>query len=292
MGGGSIYKVINGLYFSPTNNTKDAVHRILKDISTKLKIETMNFYDFTLVSSRKVKLEFDQNDVVVIGVPVYAGRVPNLLLNYLKSIVTSGALCIPVVTFGNRDFDDALIELATIMEKSGFRVISAGAFVYPHSFSNRLASDRPDERDLMTISNFSEQSAINIRGIIQNKLDKPDMKYESSVKTFSISAIKGEVPYRDYFKPVDKNGYVFEFRKIKPNTSNKCMKCNICVDLCPMGSIEKSNPQVINGKCIKCCACIKSCPINAKEFTDENYIKHKIELEELKDIRQEAYICY
>jgi len=287
-----MYNVISAVYFSATNNTKDVVHRITKNISTKLKIETVNFYDFTLPSDRKRTLEFDKNDVVVIGVPVYAGRVPNLLLNYLKSIRALGALCIPVVTFGNRDFDDALIELATIMENDGFRVISAGAFVYPHSFSNILASDRPDERDMMTISDFSDQSSVNITKISQAKLYNPDMKYESSGKTFSISSIKGEVPYRDYFKPVDKIGDMFEFRKIKPYTSNECTKCDICVDLCPMGTIEKSNPRVVNGKCIKCCACIKSCPIKVKSFTDENYIKHKIELEELKDIRQEVYICY
>lgn len=285
-------KSINGVFFSATDNTKDAVSRISNDIADIMQISEVKYYDFTLTSSRKNILKFDSNDIVVLGVPVYAGRVPNLLVKFLESIIAYDALCIPIVTFGNRDFDDALIELATIMESVGFNIMSAGAFVYPHSFSNILASKRPDEKDMISLKNLSYHAVLNINQFYENKLKNIDLEGKRYNEIFDIDSIKGQKPYRQYFKPVDKNGDEFEFRKIKPHTFNNCIKCNICVELCPMDSIDKNNPKVVSGKCIKCCACIKCCPLKAKEFIDENYVKHKEELEELVDYRQEAYICY
>ena len=48
--------------------------------------------------------------------PVYAGRIPNLLLlKYLTSVKGNDALAVPIVLFGNRNYDDALIELRDIL---------------------------------------------------------------------------------------------------------------------------------------------------------------------------------
>lgn len=274
-------KNLKSVFFSATNNTKDLVCRITENLARSLEISNVSVYDFTPAGERNKRLEFTQEDIVVIGVPVYAGRVPNLLLNYIKSMQGNGAICVALVTFGNRNFDDALIELSNIMTNCDFNLISAGAFVYPHSFSNILAGDRPDKDDIELMQKLIDSTALKIRASKQ-----------SSGSLLDLMSIRGNIEYRNYFKPVDKNGHVFEFRKIKPHTFNECLKCNICVDLCPMASIEELNPKIVSGKCIKCCACIKSCPVKAKEFIDENYIKHKLELEELANFRVESYVCY
>ena len=100
----------------------------------------------------------------MLGTPVYAGRVPNVLLPYLNSIEGNEALAIPIVLFGNRNYDDALIELRDILEKDGFHTLAAGAFVGEHSFSRILAKNRPDAQDMDIVSEFVQQIVAKLHG--------------------------------------------------------------------------------------------------------------------------------
>lgn len=47
-------------------------------------------------------------------------------------------LAVPVVLFGNRNYDDALIELRNILAADGMHPIAAGALLGEHSFSRVL----------------------------------------------------------------------------------------------------------------------------------------------------------
>ncbi|MEL7597167.1 MAG: flavodoxin domain-containing protein, partial [Clostridiaceae bacterium] len=86
-------KRINAMYFSATDTTKKVVSQIAKKISENIDRKiTISTIDFTLPAVRKKPVSFTEEDVVIIGVPVYAGRVPNILLEYLNSIEGNGAL--------------------------------------------------------------------------------------------------------------------------------------------------------------------------------------------------------
>lgn len=133
---------INSMYFSATDTTKKVVTGIAQKISEKIDWgKSINNIDFTLPGVREKSVSFSEKDLVIFGVPVYAGRVPNVLIKYLNTISGNGALAIPVVVYGNRNYDDALIELKDILESNGFIVIAAGAFIGEHSFSYTLAGD-------------------------------------------------------------------------------------------------------------------------------------------------------
>jgi len=71
-------KKINTMYFSSTDTTKKVVcgigNKILENINRKT---TINNIDFTLPGVREKIVSFTEEDVVIIGVPVYAGRVCN-----------------------------------------------------------------------------------------------------------------------------------------------------------------------------------------------------------------------
>ncbi|UAL59811.1 flavodoxin domain-containing protein, partial [Clostridium sporogenes] len=141
-------KRINIMYFSATDTTKKVVYGIAEKLSEDFKVkEKINSIDFTLPKVREKVMDFSKEDIVVVGVPVYAGRVPNVLLKYLKTIISNDALAIAVVVYGNRNYDDALIELKDILELDGFKVVAGTAFIGEHSFSNTLAKNRPDEKD-------------------------------------------------------------------------------------------------------------------------------------------------
>ena len=149
-------KKIKLLYFSPTGTTKKIVKTIGSVLERNISVrESLQEIDFTLAESRKNIPEFVDRDIVIVGVPVYAGRVPNILLDYLESIRGDGAIAIPLVLYGNRNYDNALIELRDILQKKGFRIIAAAAFIGEHSFSRTLAKDRPDSQDLKKAREFA-----------------------------------------------------------------------------------------------------------------------------------------
>jgi len=255
---------INMMYFSATDTTKKIVSGIVNKISENIGKEiTVNIIDFTLPGVRKEPVSFLTEDVVIIGVPVYAGRVPNILLKYLNSITGNGALAIPVVVYGNRNFDDALIELKDILELNGFKVIAGGAFIGEHSFSKVLAKDRPDAKDMAIVNDFANQ--------IYRKITTQDI-----IKGITV---KGNTPYRKYYMPKNRDGIPVDIRKVTPKTNSNCTDCKICVDLCPMGSIDYEDVSKFNGICIKCGACTKKCPTQARYYDDDDYLRHKQELE-------------
>jgi len=255
---------INAMHFSPTGTTKKVISGIAEKISAKMiEKSTVNYIDFTLPKAREDSMSFDTRDILVIGVPVYAGRVPNVLLKYLNSISSNGALAIPVVVYGNRNYDDALIELKDILESKGFYIIAAAAFIGEHAFSYTLAKGRPNEKDMDIINEFADVIVLKLaNGLSGDKIVVP-----------------GRRPYRTYYMPKDKSGNPVDIRRVTPKTSDACNNCKLCADVCPMGSIDQNDVSKLKGICIKCGACIKKCPVQAKYFDDLEYLQHKKELE-------------
>ena len=260
-------KTLNMMYFSPTGTTEKVIKEIGESLLDNVDISKAEIIHFTYPSVREEDISFSKNDILLIGVPVYAGRVPNVLLKYLNSIKGQGTMAIPIALYGNRDYDDALIELNDILVSNGFNVIAAGAFIGEHSFSYTLAKDRPDMEDLSLARGFANDIYNNIKNNIDVELE-----------------IKGNRPYRKYYIPKDEEDNPVDIRKVTPKTDENCIDCKICAKVCPMGSIDYENVKHLNGICIKCGACIKRCPTNSKYFDDFDYLRHKKELEdELKE---------
>ncbi len=259
-------KHIIAMYFSATDTTKKIVAEISRKISEQLGVDTaIKTIDFTLPEARLQTVSFSDQDLVIFGTPVYAGRVPNVLVKYIAAIQGCGALAVPVVVYGNRNYDDALIELKDILEGNGFKTIAAGAFVGEHAFSDTLAKGRPDEKDLDAAREFAARICEKIR--TNGKMPIPGV------------TVKGNQPYRKHYMPKNKEGVPVDIRKVTPKTSDQCTDCKLCAQLCPMGSIDWDDVSRLNGICIKCGACIKKCPSRAKYFDDSDFLRHKEELE-------------
>ena len=112
------------VWFSATGTTEKVVNAVAKDIAEKLNVP-FESRSFNTPAARKEEMNFSADELVVLGVPVYAGRVPNLILPYVQgSIKAEGALAVPVVLYGNRNFDDGLMELRNVMRDNGFKPIA------------------------------------------------------------------------------------------------------------------------------------------------------------------------
>ena len=254
------------VYFSGTGTTRRTVERIAGGIASRLNLPAESV-DFSRPAVRQETLCFGEKDLVVFGTPVYAGRVPNVLLPFLRErIMGGGALAVPVVLFGNRNYDDALIELRNILAADGMHPIAAGAFVGEHSFSRVLGADRPNAEDEVLMDEFAARVAALAAG-----LDAAPVK--------SV-AVRGQEPLRPYYTPRDRAGNPINILKVKPKTDmSRCGGCGLCADLCPIGSIDPADVSAVRGICIKCCACVKGCPTGAKFFDDAGYLYHQHELE-------------
>ena len=254
------------VYFSGTGTTRRTVERIAGGIASRLNLPAESV-DFSRPAVRQETLRFGEKDLVVFGTPVYAGRVPNVLLPFLRErVVGGGALAVPVVLFGNRNYDDALIELRNILAADGMHPIAAGAFVGEHSFSRVLGADRPNAEDEALMDEFAARVAELAAG-----LDAAPVK---------SAAVRGQEPLRPYYTPRDRAGNPINIFKVKPKTDlSRCGGCGLCADLCPMGSIDPTDVSAVRGICIKCCACVKGCPTGAKFFDDAGYLYHQHELE-------------
>lgn len=267
-------KRVCAVYFSATGTTERIVTTIAASAARELhaNCETL---DFTLPAARAKHYVFDASDLVVFGTPVIAGRVPNVLLPFLTShFQATQTLAVPVVLYGNRNYDDALIELRELLEGNGFRTVAGGAFIGEHSFSKTLAAGRPDAADLTIATTFATRIAEKVTGL-------------TTCPTQPVF-VNGSLPLRPYYTPRDRNGVHINILKVTPKTDlNLCTHCGLCAEVCPMGSISKDDVTQCSGICIKCCACVKKCPTSAKYYDHQGYLYHQHELEELYQRRAE-----
>ena len=116
-------------YFSPTGNTETIAKAMAKAASkeTNLPVE---YIDFTPPQAREKTYEFEKDDLLIIGLPVYAGRLPNKILPFVQENLRGhDTVSVAFVCYGNRSFDDGLSELIYEQERTGFRPAGAAAFV-------------------------------------------------------------------------------------------------------------------------------------------------------------------
>jgi len=240
------------LYFSPTSTTKT----ILKQIAKGIGKDVSSIIDITKPDIRKLPAPEFKNDLVLIGAPVYGGRLPKEAADYIKTIQASECLAITVVLYGNREFEDALLELKNIAVDCGFVPLAAAAFIGEHSFSNNefsIALNRPDKDDLEKAFSFGRQ----IAGLLDQV---------SNLSDIVPIDVPGNFPYK-------KGMALGSFSFI--DVMDDCDDCGICITACPKNAIDPDDHwATLDEHCIYCCACIKACPVHARVMRN-NPIKEK-----------------
>lgn len=230
------------VYFSPTSTTR----LVLEAVSEGVGAAVSGTVDITLPAVRKEAPPAFRDELLLLGAPVYAGRLPVDAAGYFKRIRADNCLAVPIVLYGNRAYDDALLELTDIAEAAGCLPVAAGAFIGEHSFSGgefRIAENRPDKADLEEARGFGEAVSS-----LLNRLE--NISEVSSVK------VPGNRPYRELMPHRS-----FPFIEV----TEDCDDCGICVAVCPNNAIDESaGYATVDDLCIHCCACIKACPPQAR----------------------------
>ena len=245
-------KKIIAVYFSPTGTTKQAVLAFATGMG--LPVETI---DLTLPEKRKgFSRSFGKDELLVAALPVYGGKLPMYLNDFFDGLKGDGTPAVATVTYGNREYDDAIIELKMRLEKCGFTIKAAAAFIGQHNFNPKIATGRPDAGDIATIVDFGKQT---INSIVSGASGTLNFK---GTFPFTAGGYDPAIP-----GPYANRPLVF--------TGKECDGCGLCADTCPWGSIDKSNFKTINNaKCFRCFHCVKICPVHAKKVTDEKWLAY------------------
>lgn len=251
-------------YFSPTGGTLQVAKVVAELIGNSLQVP-VKYHSYTLPSERQQFPAFAEDELLIWATPTYAGRIPNKTLDFVRSSMEIRDLpCIAIVTFGNRNFDNALAELAALMRNGGGKLLGAAAVVTRHVFSETLAAHRPDAQDRQQIEAFALQILEKLKRGIGDAFTVP-----------------GEATPSQYYTPLREDGTPANFLKAKPQCDlSRCNACGNCLSVCPMGTIQSEmGKPTFNGICIKCQACRRTCPEHAISFTDSDLLSHIAMLE-------------
>lgn len=220
------------LVFSPTGGTRRVAETITGAWETD--VETIDLTDPGLTSRA-----FQAEDLVLIAVPSYGGRVPQLAAQRLAGIQGNGARCVLCCVYGNRAYEDTLVQLQDVAEKQGFRIFAAVAAIAEHSIMHQYATGRPDAQDVEALQRFSHTIWEKFQG---GQGGEPP-------------AIPGNRPYKE----AGGGGLV-------PKAGRKCVQCGSCAAQCPAQAISREDPRKTDSKkCISCMRCVTQCPHGARK---------------------------
>ncbi|MBQ2327127.1 MAG: hypothetical protein II376_06240 [Clostridia bacterium] len=129
-----------------------------------------------LLREQAAGIKVDEETVVVIGMPVYVGKIPLPAAEALRKISGNGAMTIASVSYGGRSYGNALFELKSLAEDCGFRPIGAGAFLIScmarrggsHGFATALDGEAMTE--------FSKAAAAKIRRLAGCEIEELKIK--------------------------------------------------------------------------------------------------------------------
>lgn len=218
------------IVFSPTGGTRQVADIVATNLS-----ETYRTIDLTAATDTSLTLSED--DLAIIAFPSYGGRIPTPARRRLMQITAEGAMAVIVAVYGNREYEDTLIEMYDLCIQQGFRVVAAISAIAEHSVVREFAAGRPDATDRERLTLFAQE--------IKSKISAGDAMLHTD--------IPGNRPYK-------------EFKSVSPTplTDERCTKCGICVERCPVQAISDDCMTINAELCIRCGRCISICPQQSK----------------------------
>ena len=245
---------ITNIFFSPSGTTKKVLEQIASNFNQDNEICDLLYFDG--------EKEFASDDIVIVGMPVFAGRIPKRAAMRLSNIKGNNTKAIAVVNYGNAHVNDALLELVDILKENNFDVIAAASTISHHSIFDGVAIGRPDDEDIERINDFAQKAIEKIEtgGSLE-------------------SDIPGNRPYVDY--------KTLPF--IVSCDESKCVFCLECVAVCPEKAIPDDDPADVDiDLCSRCTSCINICQEDARGFFGDAFEATKPKFESANAERKES----
>ena len=243
--------------FSPTGGTRRAAEIITSEWSSS--VETVDLSDPACDFS---KCSFKPEDVVLIALPSFGGRVPAAAAERLSQIKGNSAKCVLLCVYGNRAYEDTMAEMEDLAKNCGFITAAAIAAVAEHSIMHQYAAGRPDEKDMQELRAYAKRILEKIKtGISEDALQIP-----------------GNRPY----KKAGGGGLV-------PKATKDCTNCGLCAQQCPVQAIDRKDiKKADSGKCISCMRCVVKCPNSARKVNGGMVAAASLAMKKVCSVRKEC----
>lgn len=225
---------VTAAYFSPTGGTRRLALALAQGLAAPAQPAQLDLSQ----PGGPAPAAFAPGDLVVFAGPVFGGRLPAAMVAALRACQGNGALAVTAAVYGNRAYEDALLELNDCLAAQGFAIAASAAMVAQHSLVPAVAAGRPDGADLAQCSQYARA--------ILNKLQAGG--------TPAAPLVPGARPYKEW-QPSGQT----------PLVSAACNNCGLCAQQCPVGAIPAAQPQTTDpAKCILCARCLAVCPQHAR----------------------------
>lgn len=260
------------IYFSPTHTTK----KVLTAIANGVGCATIHHTDLTTPKKRLTVDRTLQNDLILLGLPVYEEYLPDIMKETLSEFQGHSQPVALVSVYGNIGFGMSLKELTSLAQSMQLVPVAAATFIGEHSFSCQeipLAAGRPDEKDLRKAESFGADLARKLAAL-------------SSSSEIALLSVPGTLPLMARILPKG-SAALFTYA---PSTNAQCNQCGACALMCPACAIHEKDLTIDEARCLRCFACVKNCPRSGRDIRFKKTFLVKTMFRRKNAIRQEPQI--
>lgn len=232
------------LYFTGTGNSAYVAERIGREANDEVinLFERLREKDFTEIHSERPW---------VIVTPTYAWRIPRILQEWMKKTKLSGSRDIYFVMTCGTNIGNAGKYLKSLCREKRLRYFGCLEVVMPENY-------------IALFKTPTEEEALNIIRRAEKSIEKAAAKIKNGEKFPRISASAADKLssgiINDLFYPLFVHARKFY-------TTDSCISCGKCREVCPLQNIRMNNGRPVWGKdCTHCMACICRCPKEAIEY--------------------------